>query len=150
MTYISQNVNVLVLEDDRRSHQPLVEILSDQGFNVFPSWTAKEASSIARRPNLKLDVAYLDKGAIFETTLPDHLSHREGITVAHEVHFNHPRCRNLLITGEMRYPTDLAESLADVVWGYLPKPINLDVLVGIIAKGSLNDDEIGQPMSIIG
>lgn len=112
---------VLVVEDDSTVRRLCADVLDTEGYEVWEAERGEEALALAE--GLPFDLALLDYN----------LPGADGVQV-----FQHLRRRFPNIVGILM-SADLPERLAQEVnrwglFGFLPKPFDLEELVGLVSK----------------
>lgn len=88
--HVSENVRILVVDDDESIRKVLVAILEDEGYAVKSVETARKAIEITKKEHFNV--------ALVDIRLPD----MEGTDLLPQLRETTPRMRKIIITG---YPT---------------------------------------------
>ncbi|WP_456459686.1 response regulator [Desulfurobacterium sp.] len=112
--------NVLVVEDDKLQRELLVDVLEDNGFNVFSATSAERAEAIVKDEDM--DVVVTD------VRLPG----KSGIEFLKSV----KRIKNVevIIITAFSNVDDAVKAIKLGAFHYLTKPYDVDVLVNLVKK----------------
>ncbi|MBN1349319.1 sigma-54-dependent Fis family transcriptional regulator [candidate division KSB1 bacterium] len=114
-------IKILVVEDDKNTLSGLIEILSDEGYDVFGKSNSRDALNLLQKE--QFDVMLCD------LRLPE-INGMELFDLSREFA---PQMKTILMTAYSSVK-DAVESMKKGVYEYLTKPLNLEELFIIISK----------------
>lgn len=129
-----QNLRVLVVDDDVRIADSLVQILSSTGHEALAAYSAEAAIRLAERFNPEAVISDVVMGPV------------SGIELTNHIREHYPRCRILLFSG---YASTKAFAQASLTRGtnvqFLPKPVHPSRILEFLAAGETTESRLPAP-----
>lgn len=114
-------IKVLVVDDDQRTREALVEILGRAGYEVIASASGEGLESLLSGDFLA--------AAIIDYNLP----RRNGLEIAQSLRHTMPTCRTVLISSEYQ-PWRQSDTLSASVDRFLAKPFSKTDLLNVLME----------------
>ena len=126
MTEQDANLRVLVVDDDMRVADSIVQILVKSGYTAVGAYSAETAMKMAEKLNPHVVISDLVMGPV------------SGIELAIHIREHHPDCRVLLISGITTPPAHAGAGVQGAKLGFMSKPVDPARLLEFVAAGAKN------------
>ena len=134
MSDAQQSFRVLVVDDDVRVADSLVQILVATGHDAVAAYSAEAAMKIAEKLNPEAVISDVVMGPV------------SGIELTNHIREHYPGCRVLLFSG---YASTRAFTEAFLTRGsgvqFLPKPVNPERILEFLAAGATCESPAEEP-----